>query len=100
MICKFTKFYYTQSSTSPLGYTFSESRTARSAPVYSEAHEQETMVWIKGVDTTGKADDQLVNIDTPLRVSGTTKYNTVEDSTKTLFVLEPGEAIKVKTVLK
>jgi hypothetical protein len=56
-------------------------------PVY------DTLVWVKGVDTKGIADDQLLlpEGDYVFKVTGTKSYDTVMGAKKTVFVLEPYE---------
>jgi hypothetical protein len=46
-------------------------------------------VWIRGIDTAGKVDESNLDITTPLRVTGTIRYTTVEGGSKTVFLLEP-----------
>ena len=98
MICEFTRIVYVERITESPSYP-QESRTAsgRYAPIkYTEPASREEVVWIKGIDTTGKVDDHIITIKLTLRVTGTTQYDTAFGP-KTVFVLEPTAESKPKT---
>jgi hypothetical protein len=82
-----------------------ESRTARwtgdeSSYTTKELVYKKYVVWIKGVDSTGKVDDQKISIETPLRVTSTTQYDSIDGGTRTIMVMEPAELPKVKFLKK
>jgi hypothetical protein len=51
--------------------------------------EDKSLYWVKGFDTSKLVDDEEVEFHQALRVSSTTRYKTVDGSSKTIFVLEP-----------
>jgi len=49
-------------------------------------------VWIEGHDTEGLVDGKMLKIEVPMKVSGTKKYEAIDGSTRTVFLLEPVSA--------
>ncbi len=47
------------------------------------------LVWISGLDTSGRVDHSIIDIDVPMKVSGTKTYATLDGGSNTIFVLEP-----------
>jgi hypothetical protein len=48
-----------------------------------------SLYWVKGVDTTKFVDGEEIEFYRAMRVSGTTRYNTVGGASETVFVIEP-----------
>lgn len=53
-------------------------------------------LWIEGYPTAGIVDGKEITIDVPMECTGTKRYDTVDGGTKTLFVLSPIPADKLK----
>jgi hypothetical protein len=54
-----------------------------------DAGEDVRPVWIRGINTTGKVDDSVCDIMTPLVVTKTVRYLTLSGAYKTIYMLEP-----------
>jgi hypothetical protein len=50
---------------------------------------EDSVCWVKGIDTTGLTDDQEFKFHHALRVTGTKQYTTAAGSLRTVFVIEP-----------
>lgn len=60
-------------------------------PTYEEikAHKFDVTVWLKGVQTKGRADNTLLKVNHYFAVTGTKTYDTAIGSHTTLYVIEP-----------
>jgi len=47
------------------------------------------IVWIRGIDTSNWVDGNEIKVFAPLKIVGTKTYETVDEGTKTVFLLEP-----------
>jgi hypothetical protein len=50
---------------------------------------EDSLFWVKGMDTSKLVDGQAVELQRALRISGTKRYVTAGGSSKTVFLLEP-----------
>lgn len=84
--------YETIPGTAPRQWTAREAGHLTRAPtIYEPQRPVHEVVWLRGIDTKGLADGSKVELDKPLKITGTETYETIMGGSKTVFVLEPAK---------